>query len=259
MEKGKNIRREHQRTRGNPKDSDIPKKHGRRVEKENNSSSEFDSKSEFIFKSRTRSSKSMHSTLSPKSPGKNVFGDLALKKCKIYYRSNLRTTIKEITALRYDDEQLRELQRTPFWLFFNAIYKSDAKKLKNRVEKHEDTIRKIVLCFDKSIGRFVIGGKDVSFSNIDVNLIFGISGGSKSIPIKNYDYIVPNWIKRCFGLEIENNKVQFVLYKHVIYEKLKEMLSMNDGISKMDVARLTHCYLLAVVLRPNQMVQWPHT
>ncbi|KAL8517062.1 hypothetical protein ACS0TY_015338 [Phlomoides rotata] len=211
MEKGKNIRREHQHTRGNPKDKEIPKKHDRRVERDHSSSSETDSESEFVFKSWSHSSKSMHSTLSPKSPGKSSLVEPALKKGEIYYRSILRTAINEITALRYDDEQLRELQRTPFWLFFNAIYKSDPKKLKSRVEKHEDTIRKIILCFDESIGRFVIGGKDVSFNNIDVNLIFGISGGSKRIPIRNYDYIVPNWIKRCFSREIENNRGHFVM------------------------------------------------
>ncbi|KAL8538404.1 hypothetical protein ACS0TY_000415 [Phlomoides rotata] len=189
MEKGKSIRREHQHTRGNPKDKKIPKKHDRRVETEHSISSETDSESEFVFKSRSRSSKSMHSSL---SPGKIDLVEPALKKGEIYYRSILRTAINEITALRYDDEQLRELQRTPF------------------------------------------------------------CGGSKRIPIRNYDYIVPNWIKRCFGREIENNRGQLVLYKNVIYDKLKEMMSMNDGISKMDVACLIHCYLLAVVLCPNQ-------
>ncbi|KAL8532620.1 hypothetical protein ACS0TY_008995 [Phlomoides rotata] len=63
MEKGKSIRREHQHTRGNPKDKEIPKKHDRRVERDHSSSSETDSESEFVFKSRSRSSKSMHSTI----------------------------------------------------------------------------------------------------------------------------------------------------------------------------------------------------
>ncbi|KAL8532619.1 hypothetical protein ACS0TY_008995 [Phlomoides rotata] len=40
MEKGKSIRREHQHTRGNPKDKEIPKKHDRRVERDHSSSSE---------------------------------------------------------------------------------------------------------------------------------------------------------------------------------------------------------------------------
>ncbi|KAL8488871.1 hypothetical protein ACS0TY_024973 [Phlomoides rotata] len=40
MEKGKSMRREHQHTRGNPKDKEIPKKHDRRVERDHSSSSE---------------------------------------------------------------------------------------------------------------------------------------------------------------------------------------------------------------------------
>ncbi|KAL8495817.1 hypothetical protein ACS0TY_019793 [Phlomoides rotata] len=48
MEKGKSIRREHQHTRGNPKDKEIPKKHDRRVERDHSSSSETDSESEFV-------------------------------------------------------------------------------------------------------------------------------------------------------------------------------------------------------------------
>lgn len=182
-----------------------------------------------------------------------LLGDVKVSKGGIYYRSNLKTPIKELKSLRYEDAHVREINRTPFWLLFNAIYKTaDTEKLKRRCGKFEDNIKKIILCFDDSLERFVIGGEVIKLSNRDVHLIFGVSGGSTPMPLKVSEYEVPNWIKRCFGREIDNSEGPSVLSKTLIYGKLKEMLSRQDRDTVMDVARLTHCYLMAALLAPNQ-------
>lgn len=175
-----------------------------------------------------------------------------IKQGETYYRSNFKTAIKELKLLHYDEDQLREVKRTPFWLLFDAIYQSDSERLRSRCDKNERIVRKIIMCFNDSLDRFLIGGDEIKLTNLDVNLILGVSGGDKSIPIKVTGYILPKWVNRCFGRELANEKGQFYMYKNLIYDKLKEALSMKNENSLLDVARLTHCYLLAVVLAPNQ-------
>ncbi|KAL8529507.1 hypothetical protein ACS0TY_006804 [Phlomoides rotata] len=51
-------------------------------------------------------------------------------------------------------------------------------------------------------------------------LIFGVCGGSKTIPLKLAEYEVPLWIRRILCREIELSNGHFVLYKTVIYDKL---------------------------------------
>ncbi|KAL8524559.1 hypothetical protein ACS0TY_014233 [Phlomoides rotata] len=80
----------------------------------------------------------------------------------------------------------------------------------------------------------------------------GGGGGDIDIPLKGVEYEISPWIRRCFRSEIDTLKSKFILYKNVIYKKLSEVLSMSDGTSIGDAARLTHLYLMAAVLSPNR-------
>ncbi|KAL8528271.1 hypothetical protein ACS0TY_005903 [Phlomoides rotata] len=182
----------------------------------------------------------------------NCFGHVRVNKNATYYRSNLKTSIKELMALCFNDTHLREIERTPFWLMFDAIYRMGDAQLKKRCQKNEDSIRQIMLAFDHLSESFMIAGQQIPLCNRDVQLIFGISGGSETIPLKLTKYEIPPWIHRCFGQEISASNGPYVLYKNYIFQKLEQMLSRNDITSVRDVARLTHCYLMAAVLSPNQ-------
>ncbi|KAL8518012.1 hypothetical protein ACS0TY_009342 [Phlomoides rotata] len=173
-------------------------------------------------------------------------------KKRTSYRCNLRTCISELNDLRFDEEHLLQIRRTPIWLMFKAIYQSDTNKLMSRYPKYENNIRELMLAFDHNVDKFVVGPEIISLTSKDVQLIFGLSGGAKSIPLKLADYKVAPWFKRCFRKEIELLKGKFVLYKPTIYKKLKAVLEMRDCTSCLDAARLTHMYLLAAVLAPNQ-------
>ncbi|KAL8514788.1 hypothetical protein ACS0TY_013752 [Phlomoides rotata] len=173
----------------------------------------------------------------------------------------LRTCIKELNDLRFDEEHLVEIRRTPFWLMFKFIYQLDTTKLMRRCYKHETNIRELMLAFDHHAEKFVVGLELISLTSMDMQLIFGLIGGSKSIPLKNFEYKVAPWVKRCFRKYLIYDKLRevleryqgkFVLYKYLIYDKLREVLERRDRTSCLDAARLTHIYLIAVVLAPNQ-------
>ncbi|KAL8539875.1 hypothetical protein ACS0TY_001473 [Phlomoides rotata] len=169
------------------------------------------------------------------------------------YRSNLRTCIKELGDLHFSEEHLMTIRRMPFWLMFKAIYDSDKNKLMKRCWKYEDNIREIILSFNRDVERFVVGRELISLKQRDVQLIFGLCGGGDiEIPLKGVEYGISPWIRRCFRSEIDTLKSKFILYENVIYKKLSEVLSMSDGTSIVDAARLTHLYLMAAVLSPNR-------
>ncbi|KAL8490076.1 hypothetical protein ACS0TY_025827 [Phlomoides rotata] len=144
------------------------------------------------------------------------------------------------------------IRRMPLWLMFKAIYDSDKNKLMKRCWKYEDNIREIILSFDRDVESFVVGRELISLKRRDVQLIFGLCGGDIDIPLKGVEYEISPWIRRCFRSEIDTLKSKFILYKNVIYKKLSEVLSMSDGTSIGDAARLTHLYLMAAVLSPNR-------
>ncbi|KAL8544187.1 hypothetical protein ACS0TY_004644 [Phlomoides rotata] len=169
------------------------------------------------------------------------------------YRSNLRTTIKELNDLEFDDRHINEIRKTPFWFLFRSIYKCDQfSKLMKRTEKHEENLREIMLAFDHTINKFVIGREMISITGRDVQLIFSVGSGPKYIPLRDSKYGVVPWVMRCFKKEIERAKGKFVLYKTIIYQMLQKVLERQDEISCVDAARLTHCYFLVVLLAPNQ-------
>ncbi|KAL8481286.1 hypothetical protein ACS0TY_027707 [Phlomoides rotata] len=144
------------------------------------------------------------------------------------------------------------IRRMPLWLMFKAIYDFDKNKLMKRCWKYEDNIREIILSFDRDVESFVVGRELISLKRRDVELIFGLCGGDIEIPLKGVEYEISPWIRRCFRSEIDTLKSKFILYKNVIYKKLSEVLSMSDGTSIGDAARLTHLYLMAEVLSPNR-------
>ncbi|KAL8537069.1 hypothetical protein ACS0TY_012306 [Phlomoides rotata] len=145
------------------------------------------------------------------------------------------------------------IRRMPLWLMFKAIYDSDKNKLMKRCWKYEDNIREIILSFDRDVESFVVGRELISLKRRDVELIFGLCvGGDIEIPLKGVEYEISPWIRRCFRSEIDTLKSKFILYKNVIYKKLLKVLSMSDGTSIGDAARLTHLYLMAAMLSPNR-------
>ncbi|KAL8481782.1 hypothetical protein ACS0TY_028074 [Phlomoides rotata] len=63
---------------------------------------------------------------------------------------------KELNDLRFDEEHLVEIRRTPFWQMFKSIYQSDTTKLMRRCYKHETNIRELMLTFDHHAEKFVV-------------------------------------------------------------------------------------------------------
>ncbi|KAL8523462.1 hypothetical protein ACS0TY_013425 [Phlomoides rotata] len=57
---------------------------------------------------------------------------------------------------------------------------------------------------------------------------------------------------RCFGQDIKGCEGNYVLYKKIVLNKLKDSLKREDKNSSRDVARSTFCYLLSSLLAPNQ-------
>ncbi|KAL8484150.1 hypothetical protein ACS0TY_026738 [Phlomoides rotata] len=227
--------------------------------------SNSDDEVDFVFESRKKEQKMKQSYNNDDLPyipesdntnkmnkkGKQKKYGLDLKRTTCY-RSNLRTMIKELNDLEFDDCHINEIRKTPFWFLFRAIYKCDVHKLMKRTEKHEETLREIMLAFDHNIDKFVVGRESISLTSRDVQLIFGVGSGLKYIPLRESKYEVVPWVRRCIRKDIERANGNFVLYKTIIYQRLQKVFERQDEISCVDAGRLTHSYLLVVQLAPNQ-------
>ncbi|KAL8475073.1 hypothetical protein ACS0TY_031481 [Phlomoides rotata] len=147
---------------------------------------------------------------------------------------------------------MNEIKRTPFWLLFDALYMMGDKTVKKRCSKNEDNIRQIMFAYDELSESFMIIGQQLNPGKRDVELIFGVYSGSQKIPLKSREYEIPSWVRRYFGEDIGAYNGPYVLYKNIVFDKLKSKLAMDDRTSFRDMARLTHCYLLSSVFVPNQ-------
>ncbi|KAL8461475.1 hypothetical protein ACS0TY_032810 [Phlomoides rotata] len=182
----------------------------------------------------------------------NRFGKVDIDKSAAYYRSNMRTALNDLKDLNFKDNHLDELKRTPFWLFFDALYSFDYKALNKRCCKNENDIRQILMAYDEPCESFIVAGHQIIPCSKDVELIFGVHSGSVKIPLKSSDYEIAAWVQRCFGDAIRASNGKCVLYKNVVFEKLKQKLTMEDSRSIKDVGRLTLCYLFTSFFAPNQ-------
>ncbi|KAL8524493.1 hypothetical protein ACS0TY_014182 [Phlomoides rotata] len=246
-------------------------KHSRkhRPRKRAKKSSKNEKKSEYISESTYSMSSDTSSDDSSDGDGhidgfrkpNNCFGLVDVDKASCYFRSNLKNTIKDLKQIDFKDTHLRELERTPFWILFEALYRMCAGKTQKRCSKYEEDIRQILLCFDDLTEGLMIAGQKLSISKIDFELIFGIFGGSKTIPLKTVEYVISPWVRRCFGGDMSACDGQFVLYKKTFYDKLKEFIQRDDNTTSKDVARLTICYLFGSLLAPNQSgsISWQLT
>ncbi|KAL8550234.1 hypothetical protein ACS0TY_008892 [Phlomoides rotata] len=182
----------------------------------------------------------------------NCFGNVDIDKSAAYYRSNIKTCLKDLNDLKFKDHHLDELKLTPFWMFFDVLYRFGYNALNKRCTKSEHDIRQILKAFDDRSATFMVAGVQMIPDKRDVELIFGIHSGSVKIPLKSSEYAISPWVSRCFGDDIRAAKGQYVLYKNIVYEKLKSRLIMDDRTSIKDAARLTLCYMLTTVFTPNQ-------
>ncbi|KAL6580486.1 hypothetical protein OROMI_008510 [Orobanche minor] len=102
-----------------------------------------------------------------------------------YYRSNLKTSINDISKLKFTEAHLEMIKRTPMWFFFDDIYRKCGRKLMQKTDKVDRDIGRLIKCFDNRKSRFIIGGEVVPLTCRDVSLIFGVTGGKLIIPVKN--------------------------------------------------------------------------
>ncbi|KAL6568811.1 hypothetical protein OROHE_003552 [Orobanche hederae] len=192
---------------------------------------------------------------------RNNFVSIKFQKGVTYYRSNLKTTINDISKLKFTEAHLERIKRTPIWFFFDAIYRKGGRKLMQKTDKVDRDIGRIIKCSDNRKSRFIIGGEVVPLTCRDVSIIFGVTGGKLIILIKNKRGPIVPWVRRHFGDEIERKTASFALRKTRLLHKLEKLLLEKDGTSIVDIARFVHCFLMASVLTPcqNSSIAWPVT
>ena len=92
------------------------------------------------------------------------------------------------------DEHLHHLQKTPFWFLFDAMRKTDLNQ--HEFQKCDDIVMRIIQTFVPDKSAFMIGGKHIELTRIDMQLIFGIQGGKKSLDVSHGPRLPTDFIQR---------------------------------------------------------------
>ncbi|CAL5405568.1 unnamed protein product [Camellia sinensis] len=150
------------------------------------------------------------------------------------YRSNIAGIVKLVAVSKLKDEHLQHLQKTPFWLLLDAMGKTDLNQ--HEFQKCDDIVMRIIQTFVPEKSAFMVGGKHIELMRIDMQLIFGIQGGKKSLEVSHGPRLPTNFIqRRCSKIARINLKT--------IKELLMDALLRNTTQDHQDVAKLLCLYL----------------
>lgn len=142
--------------------------------------------------------------------------------------------MKLVTVSKLKDEHLQHLQKTPFWLLLDAIRKTDLNQ--HEFQKCDDIVMRIIQTFVPDKSAFMIGGKHIEFTSINMQLIFGIQGGKKSLDVSHGPRLPTDFIqRRCPKISRINLKT--------IKELLMDALLGDTTQDHQDVAKLLSLYL----------------
>ena len=93
------------------------------------------------------------------------------------FRSNMQSMIKLMEEIELNEEHVKLLKKTPFWLLLDTFIH---KKLKaDQCLKHDEVVANIIQSYNGK--SFNIAGKQVKFTKNDVRLIFGIRDGDEEM------------------------------------------------------------------------------
>ncbi|XP_028087940.1 uncharacterized protein LOC114288621 [Camellia sinensis] len=110
----------------------------------------------------------------PKTVARSGGADMHTKQ-RLHFRSNMAGVVKMVYAIKLKDMHLVHLRKTPFWLLFEAILINQLDY--NEFRKCDDLVVSIIRTYSVRAGMFVIGGRSVDFTDVDVRLLFGLQCG----------------------------------------------------------------------------------
>ncbi|GMP62988.1 hypothetical protein CsSME_00024865 [Camellia sinensis var. sinensis] len=110
----------------------------------------------------------------PKAVARSGGADMHTKQ-RLHFRSNMAGVVKMVYAIKLKDMHLVHLRKTPFWLLFEAILINQLDY--NEFRKCDDLVVSIIRTYSVRAGMFVIGGRSVDFTDVDVRLLFGLQCG----------------------------------------------------------------------------------
>ncbi|CAL5341723.1 unnamed protein product [Camellia sinensis] len=99
------------------------------------------------------------------------------------YRSNIAGIVKLVAVSKLKDKHLQHLQKTPFWLLLDAMRKTDLNQ--HEFQKCDDIVMRINQTFVPEKSAFMVGGKHIELTRINMQPIFGIQGGKKSLKVSH--------------------------------------------------------------------------
>ena len=105
-------------------------------------------------------------------PIRSVPAAVELRKMRLNYRSNIVGIVKIVSTSGLPEVHRVLLQRTPFWLMFEAILENDLKP--HDFRKCDELVFKLLQTYVPDNGCFHVGNGKLTLRDSDIRLIFGL-------------------------------------------------------------------------------------
>jgi len=163
------------------------------------------------------------------------------------YRSNVAGVIKLIRSFKLTQAHLKEIRKTPFFAVVEAILSTDIEQSSCRC--YNTIIFDLVKVYQRQKNAFIIGEKTLRVRNSDVQLIFGVIGGSEPITSKLFS--------KTSGMDIAFYQRRYAplalkrLDQSALCKMLDSAIKGKSSTDREDVARVITLILLLKLFVPT--------
>ncbi|KAG5549564.1 hypothetical protein RHGRI_014778 [Rhododendron griersonianum] len=105
-----------------------------------------------------------------------------VKPKRLQYRSNLYSIVSLLHDVKFNKIQSEQIQKSPFANMLFAITEVD----EQMVKKSDPILVKLIETYERGQAKFLLAGKDIVLTDLEVGVLFGITSGPVKIHIATH-------------------------------------------------------------------------
>ncbi|KAI8569416.1 hypothetical protein RHMOL_Rhmol02G0277300 [Rhododendron molle] len=179
-----------------------------------------------------------------------------VKPKRLQYRSNLYSIVSLLHDVKFSQVQSEQIQKSPFANMLFAITEGSIDE--QMVKKSDLILVKLIETYKRGQAKFLLAGKDIALTDLELGVIFGITSGPVKIHIKTHGRRPDTeFANRVFAgastmhLPTMREIIEHILKPPVKKKQKKDQKEVSETEAAKDLARLLTLYTIGTLFFPT--------